>query len=153
MQWLGALVMVALVACGDDKGEPIAGDLTITYGDEVIAPTVGAAIPNEASGEDDPTKALVLIGTRGISCGTSLATTLRRGTYVSFPIDRAAGLQTPSVSVIRVDSNVANINGATGEVTIDAVGDRIIGSVTSDMQDPDIGTIAVTGTFDVIRCF
>ena len=150
MNRLGALAAIAAAACGGDNEEPIAGDVAIGYGDETITPTVGAALD---SGDGDPNKALVVIGTRGVSCETTNASNLRKGTYLTFTIDRVVGSQSPFVSVIRIDSGSAHLNGSAGQVTIDAIEDRVTGSVVVDTSDAEIGAISAAGTFDVVRCF
>lgn len=143
------LGLAAVPACGAEDGEPIGGDVTITVGDEVIEPTVGAALPDD----QDPTKALIVVGTRDISCATTITTPLKRGTYLMFSIDPAVGMQTVFTSVIRVESSGSHLNGSSGEVTIDSVEDRVTGSVTFDTTDDEVGPITAAGTFDVLRCF
>lgn len=146
---LATAATATLGACGTEAGEPIGGDVTITVGDEVIEPTVGAALPDD----EDPTKAMIVVGTRDISCATTITSPLKRGTYLMFTIAPEAGMQTVFTSVIRVESSGSHLNGSTGEVTIDGVGDRVTGSVTFDTTDDEVGPITAAGTFDVVRCF
>jgi hypothetical protein len=143
------LVMVLLAACGSEEGEPIEGTVAIDYGGVPIAPSVGAAIPDP---DGDPDKALVIIGTRDVSCETRLETPLKRGTYLTFAVDRAPGTQAPFVAVIRVETGGAHLNGSAGEVIIDGIDGRVTGSLTFDTVDDEIGAITATGTFDVIDC-
>ncbi len=147
-----ALGFVCLIACGGEDGLPIAGDLVFTVGDDVIIPTVGAAIPDR-----DPTKVLVVIGTRDISCQTNLESPLRKGTYVTLVIDPVVGAQaTAQVTVVRVDSSGTLFNGNTDEVLIDQVDGRVAGTLdfmTTDETDLGIVDLAATGTFDVESCF
>ena len=42
---------------------------------------------------------------------------------------------------------------ARGSIVIDAVEPRVTGRVTFTTTDDEIGTISVTGSFDVVRCF
>jgi len=42
---------------------------------------------------------------------------------------------------------------ASGTVTIDTVMPRVTGSLTFMTTDQDVGTIAVSGNFDIKRCF
>ena len=147
---LGAIAAIAAAACGADDEEPLGGDITIAYGDETITPSVGAAVD---SGDGDPAKALIVIGTRGVSCATTNASNLRKGTFLTFTIDRMIGAQSPIVSVIRIDSSSAHVNGSAGQVTIAAIEDRVTGTVVLDTSDDEIGAIAASGMFDVVRCF
>ena len=145
-----ALALVVLAACGGDSGEPIEGDISIDYGGETVAMDVGAAIPDHDADGNPVTR--VLLGTRDISCSTTIQTPLKRGTYVTFPIDRTPGMQMPFVSVIRVEAGGAHLNGTTGTVTIDVIDDQVHGSVMSTTTDADVGDIVTTGTFAVIDC-
>ena len=146
-----ALGCVCLIACGGQDGLPIGGDLTFTVGGEAVTPTVGAAIPDREMG-----KALVVIGTRDISCETNLQSPLRKGTYVTLVIDPAVGPQIMAqVTVIRVDSSGTLFNGNTDEVVIDQAEGRIGGTLdfmTTDETDAGIVDLAATGTFDVENC-
>jgi len=160
MRRLGVFA-VLLAACGggDDEGEPIDGDLVIMLGDAVIDPSVGAAIEacvDTNCNETDPTKMLVVIGTRDISCESTVQSALKQGTYLTFTVDRVPATQSAFVSVIRVVPGGAHLNGSSGDVVIDAVDDRVTGSLTFDTEDDDDGVIlpiTAAGTFDVIRCF
>jgi hypothetical protein len=144
-------LVLCLVACGSEDGLPISGDVTLSVGDEVIAPTVGAVIR-----DTDPDKALIVIGTRDISCQTNLQSPLRKGTYAMLVIDRAAGTQpTAQVTVIRVSSSGTLFNGAPNEVTIDQFDNPVTGSVefsTVDETDDGSTTLTVSGTFEVDNC-
>ena len=149
---IAALVAILCGACGNgDSGEAIGGTVTITVGTESVAPDVGAVIP-----DPDPantSKAIVILGTRDISCATELDTRLGKGVYLSFTIDRAPATQMGFVSVIRVEAAGAHLNGSTGDIVIDAVTDRVTGSVMFDTVDADGTAISAEGTFDAIRCF
>jgi hypothetical protein len=141
-----ALVFVA--ACGTAAGAPIAGTITIDVGGDLIAPTVGAAVPDNGN-------VFVLLGTRDIDCDTTLEDQLQRGVYLSFVIGPEAGAQTPFVSVIRVVPGGTHLNGSTGDVVIDALDGRVTGSLANfATTDADEGIeISASGTFDVAACF
>ncbi len=143
---------LALVACGSQDGLAIGGDLVVGIGDEAVTPTVGAAIR-----DTDPDRALIVVGTRDISCDTDLQSPLRKGTYAMIVIDRVAGLQpTAQVTVIRVSSSGTLFNGGPDEVAIDQVEGSITGSVDfSITDDTDDGSteLSVAGTFEVENCF
>jgi hypothetical protein len=145
------VLLALLAACGGADGLEISGDIALTVGMDTITPTVGAAIR-----DTDPTKALIVIGTRDISCDTKLESPLRKGTYVTMVIDRAAGTQTAAtITVVRVESSGTLFNGDTGEVVIDVFEDRVVGSVnfmTQDQTDEVITDLAAVGTFDVTNC-
>jgi hypothetical protein len=139
---------VLVAACGTTAGEPITGTIAIDVGGEIIAPTVGAAVPDNGN-------VFVLLGTRDIDCDTTLEDQLKRGTYLSFVIAPEAGAQTPFVSVIRVVPGGTHLNGSTGDVVIDALAGRVTGSLAGfSTADPDEGiAISASGTFDVAACF
>jgi hypothetical protein len=140
---------LGLAACGAEDGLAISGDLAFTVGAETITPTVGAVIA-----DSDPDKVLVVIGTRDISCSTKLESPLRKGTYVAMVIDpMILGPQAEAlVTVIRVESSATLFDSATSEVTIDAVQDRLTGSVNFMIQDETEEVITATGSFDVANC-
>jgi hypothetical protein len=142
----------ALVACGSQDGLAIGGDVVIGIGDEAVTPTVGAAIR-----DTDPDRALIVVGTRDISCDTDLQSPLRKGTYAMIVIDRMAAIQpTAQVTVIRVSSSGTLFNGGPDEVTVDQVEGSITGSVDFTITDEtDEGSLALTvaGAFEVENCF
>lgn len=146
-------LLLALVACGSQDGLAIGGDLVVGIGDEAVTPTVGAAIR-----DTNPDRALIVVGTRDISCETDLQSPLRKGTYAMIVIDRAITQrpQSAQVTVIRVTSSGTLFNGGPDEVVIDQVEGSITGSVDFSITD-DIdegGTeLSVAGTFDVENCF
>lgn len=140
------VVLAACAACGGTEGEPIGGTIAIAFEGATITPTVGAAIADDGN-------AYIVIGTRDISCATTIQSQLKRGTYLAFSVEVATGMHAPFVSVIRVEASGTHLNGAEGVVTLDAVDGRIAGSVMVEASDAEIGAITVEGTFDVVRCF
>ena len=151
-----AVLGVLVAGCnGGASGEPSGGTVSIVVGDKTIAPTVGAAIELVSSppSPDDATKAMVILGTSGISCATDLNSRLDAGTYLTFNIPRAAMTLMGFVSVIRVDGSSAHLNATTGDIVIDAIDPRVAGTVSFTTTDDQVGTISASGTFDVIRCF
>lgn len=148
---LRLLLLGSLAACGVESGLSIGGDLTLMVGGETVTPTVGAVIADA-----DPEKVMIVIGTRDISCETTLESPLRKGTYVAIVIDPVAGTQPEAqVTVIRVASSGTLFNGAAGEVVIDEVGARIAGSLdfaTQDQMDDVVTDLSAIGSFDVVNC-
>lgn len=148
---MSRLLLLALVACGSEDGLAIGGDLVVGIGDEAVTPTVGAAIR-----DTDPDRALIIVGTRDISCETDLQSPLRKGTYAMIVIDRVASMQPAQVTVIRVTSSGTLFNGGIDEVVIDQVEGSIAGSVdfsTTDDTDDGGTELSVAGTFEVENCF
>ena len=152
MSRLAVLLGFALVACGSQDGLAIGGDVVIGSGDEAVTPTVGAAIR-----DTDPDRALIVVGTRDISCDTDLQSPLRKGTYAMIVIDRVAGTQPAAqVTVIRVSSSGTLFNGDVDEVVIDQVEGSITGSLdftTTDETDDGAIELTVAGAFEVENCF
>jgi hypothetical protein len=146
-----ALLSLCLIACGSEDGLAIGGDVVLGVGDETITPTVGAVIR-----DTDPDRALVLVGTRDVSCDTTLQSPLRKGTYAMIVIDREAGMQPAAqVTVIRVTSSGTLFNGGADEVTIDQVEGTVTGSVdftTTDETDDGTIELSVSGSFEVTNC-
>jgi hypothetical protein len=57
------------------------------------------------------------------------------------------------ITVERDTGNHSSSNSTTGTITIDAVSPRVTGSLSFQTTDDMVGTISVTGGFDVKRCF
>ena len=144
------IALLLLVGCGD-SGEPLKGDITVQYGDESPDLKVGTVIADES----EPGNMLVQIGTEEVDCDTRLDSLFGTpvGTFVFFSVAQAAGTYMPFVSVGHRAGNSTSVNISDGEVTIDAVEPRVTGSLTFDTTDDEVGTISVSGTFDVFRCF
>ena len=139
-----------LAACGDEGGEPMGGTLAIDWGEDHVVPTIGTTFEDP----DDPTQMYVLVGTSsGLDCGTDLQSSIDKGTYVMFGADRTApGATTTLVTVVRVEPGSAQFRGTSSPITIDAIGERVTGSLTMEYADDEVGRIAASGTFDVINC-
>ena len=154
-RWVVAFI-VAAAACGGSgsspDGEPIDGTITLTYGTETVVPVVGAAIENTQS---DMPQMLVILGTAGLDCETTLESSLLAGYYVGFTADRTQpGAYTQTVAVIHVADDIGDRNASTGSVVIETIDDdRVVGNLQMNTTDAEVGTIATSGTFDVIRCF
>lgn len=140
-----------MIGCGGDEGEPMEGSLQILVGNDAVTPSVGAALSNP----EVPGEMVVLMGTNEVSCSTDLYDEPpQSGTFVMFSTEIATlGPRDTGISVIRLSRSSSSLNSTDGTVTIDAVGERVTGSVVFDTTDDEVGTIAVTGTFDVLKCF
>lgn len=144
-----------MAACGP-SGEPMKGSVEFTYGTSKPKLQFGAAVASK----DNPGQMVVQMGDDNLDCGTDLADTgitfnPPQGTYVYFLVDATTpGTDANAfVSVQRSSSNSVSINEASGSVTIDTVMPRVTGSLTMMTTDMDIGDIAVSGNFDIKRCF
>lgn len=138
---------------GGGGGEPITGTIAMQYGDSSPALVVGSAIQHSVA-----TDMLVQIGSDNVDCDTNLddieGFDFPKGSFVYFGVAKTPGSHpTAGVTVMKSTSDMVNINSSSGMVTIDAVGDRVTGNVTFTTTDSDVGTISVSGTFDVLRCF
>jgi hypothetical protein len=150
----GALIALLLIGCGGTSGEPMQGDVTVHYGSSTPKMVVGTAV--EAM--DEPGKMLVQFGTDDVDCDSYLDVFLDfsvpHGTFVYFVVDQTPGVHAQAeVSTMKSTSSHIGINSTSGLVTIDAVDPRVTGSVTFTTTDEDVGEIAVSGSFDVKRCF
>jgi hypothetical protein len=144
------IALLLLVGCGD-SGEPLKGDIAIQYGADSPDLKVGTVIEDES----DPGKMLVQIGTDEVDCDTRLDSLfgVPVGTFVFFSVDQAPGTYMTFVQAAQRVGNSTSVNISDGEVIIDAVEPRVTGSLTFDTTNEEVGTISVSGTFDVFRCF
>jgi hypothetical protein len=147
------LVVLLAVGCGI-SGEPLEGDVAITYGGDMPDLAVGTAV----RATDDPTHMVVQLGSDNVDCDTYLDVFFDlggpKGTFVYFNIaDQPATYDSTSVYVNHTEGHSTNINGAQGAVTITAVEPRVTGTITVATTDDEIGEITVGGAFDVKRCF
>jgi hypothetical protein len=148
---VGVSGLCLAIGCGGGGGgEPITGTIAIDYGTEHITPSVGAAVEDP----QEPGQVYVIMGTTNVDCGTDLESdSPSNGTYVLFSIVPVVGAVSPFVSVLRIESQSFSSNSTSGDVMIDAVGERITGSLSNfSTTDDEVGTITAGGTFDVINC-
>jgi hypothetical protein len=147
------LGLATLAACGD-SGEPMKGDVVVTYGSSTPKMDVGTAVQDEES----PGKMLVQFGTDEVDCDSYLDVfldfDLPSGTFIYFSVDKMTGTYaSASVSAMKNTKNSTSINSTNGMVTITAVEPRVTGTVTFTTTDEEVGVISATGSFDVKRCF
>jgi len=145
--------LLLVIGCGA-SGEPMKGDVMFTYGTDHPKMAFGAAVQNK----DTPGEMLVQIGDDNVDCSTYLdAFSLGgpSGNFVYFSVDATTpGTQTAAaVSVEHSTGNNVSVNESDGSVTIDATTPRVTGSLTFTTTDTTVGDIAVSGNFDVKRCF
>jgi hypothetical protein len=141
-----------LIACGT-SGEPMSGDIAVTYGDEMPKMVVGAAVEDM----DTPGQMLVQMGDDNVDCDTYFGGLSfgNSGTFVYFSVD-ATTPGTQSDLYITVEHSTGrhvSSNSTEGTVTIETVSPRVTGSLTFQTTDNDVGSITVSGSFDVKRCF
>ena len=147
-------IVVCVAACGS-SGEPMKGDIMYTYGTGHPKMVVGAAVKNK----DTPTEMIVQLGDDNVDCSTDLSQLTLiggpSGTFVYFSVNATTPGTNASASISAQHSsgNNTNINEGTGSVTIDTIDTRVTGSLTFSTTDQTAGTIAVTGNFDVKKCF
>jgi hypothetical protein len=144
-----------LIGCGT-SGEPMKGDVMFAYGTSHPKMVVGAAVANK----DTAGEMVVQLGDDNVDCSTNLDQGLftiggPTGTFVYFSVSST----TPgtdanaSISVEHSTGRDTSINEAPGMVTIDTIDTRVTGSLTFMTTDDTVGPIAVSGNFDVKRCF
>ena len=148
------LPLTLLAACGT-SGEPMSGDVVFHYGTDTPMLVVGTAVmdTNQAG------NMLVQLGSDNVDCDTYLdvffSLDYPSGSFVYFSVDSMTpGTVTDAaISVAKSDNNHTSINLGSGSITIDAVSPRVTGSLTATLTDDTVGTIDVSGGFDVKRCF
>ena len=142
-----------MIGCGT-SGEPLTGDVALQYGTSMPKLVVGSAVTSA----DFPSMMLVQLGTDNVDCSTVLETggfNPPQGTFVFF--DAAEVVSGPNamteINVSVQSSTNISIDAGTGTVTIAAIDTRVSGSIDFTYTDDTVGTISVTGSFDVKRCF
>ena len=145
--------LLLLIGCGT-SGEPAKGDVMYTYGTDHPKMAFGAAIENK----DTPGEMLVQIGDDNVDCDTDLNSFGfggPSGNFVFFSVDATTPGAHPDAFVTVEHSTGRNtsLNESNGSVTIDTTMPRVTGSLTFMTTDSDVGEIAVSGNFDVKRCF
>lgn len=150
--WLCALA----IGCsgGSSGGEPQLGDATLQWGPSPKMMATGAAImdPKNAG------KMRIQLGADHVSCSTDLDKNLPpQGDYVYFSTAPATGADpNATVTVIHYAGSHINLDITGGQSQIDAVSDRVMGTITFSTTDSDAGTpdtVTMTGSFDVKKCF
>lgn len=145
---------LALAACGA-SGEPIEGDISISYGGDVFPFTVGAVVEDA----NTPGQMLVQLGTDEIDCDSNLDNLFSfnnpDGTFLFFSVLPEPGTYTDGfLSAMRSDNGSTQINASTGSVTITTVDGRVTGTVDEfSTTDDEVGEITASGSFDVLKCF
>jgi|SRR3569623_90137 len=148
----GLLVMVA--ACGT-SGEPMKGDIMYTYGSSHPKMVVGSAVEDKQT----PGQMLIQLGDDNVDCSTNLDNFVLIGgpigTFVYFSVNATTpGTDTSAtISAEQSSRNNTSINESSGTVTIDTIDTRVTGSLMFSTTDQDVGTISVSGNFDVKKCF
>ncbi|MDB4960465.1 MAG: hypothetical protein JWP01_464 [Myxococcales bacterium] len=109
--FLGAL------GCGI-SGEPLKGDITMTYGSSSPEMAVGAAVQTQ----DQPDQMLVQIGSDHVDCDEYLDVFLDfngpEGHFVYFNVDKVPGVHAQtSIDVKKTNGSSTSINGTIGMVT------------------------------------
>ena|SRR5687768_5263018 len=147
------LWLLFAIGCGGGAdGESLRGTVELQYGNDEPNLAVGAAIPNPENADD----MVIVLGTNDIDCRTTLFdldNTPPDGTFVLFSVDKQIEASTPAVIVMEVANMVETLDAGSGNVSITAIDERVEGNVSFATMDQTVGTIRVTGTFDVIRCF
>ncbi len=130
------------------------GDVAMTYGSARPDFVVGTAVQSE----DSPLHMLVQLGTDDVDCETYLDRLFSfdnpEGYFAYFTVLKEPGAYVDTtVAAMRDTGSDTHINLADGSVVIDAVDARVVGSLVFSTRDDEVGEIAVSGGFDVKRCF
>lgn len=145
--------LLLVIGCGS-SGEPMKGDVMFTYGTDHPKMAFGAAVQNK----DTPGEMVVQIGDDNVDCSTDLNSFGfggPAGNFVYFSVDATtpATVADATISVEHSTGNHVSINESNGTVVIEATTPRVTGNLTFMTTDQDVGDIAVSGNFDVKRCF
>jgi hypothetical protein len=149
-----AWLILFAIGCGTSGGgEPQHGTATLQYGSSNEPLTVGAAIADK----QDATMMYIELGSDHVTCSTDLingTTSPGAGRYADVDLPATPGTYPQAnVGVMNISANSINLDEASGSVTITSIDTRVMGSITFTTTDMTVGTIAVSGTFDVKKCF
>ena len=150
-----AFAIVLVTACGGNSGEPLRGDITLQYGSDRPKLVVGTAVTDTNTAG----RMLVQLGSDNVDCETYLDVFFSfdypSGSFVFFSVDSTQPGTSGSADVgfAKSAGDSTTINITTGSVTIDALSPRVTGTVTATTTDDEAGTLTVSGSFDVKRCF
>jgi hypothetical protein len=149
--WVWALAIAA--GCSSSGGgEPQMGDATIQYGTTPKMMATGSVIMDTKTAGN----MRIQLGTDNVTCSTDLdANEPPGGTYVYFSIPQT-GTTSAQVSVTLFDISGRNIsiNITSGSVMLTSPADgRVAGTLAFSTTDDKVGTITMTGAFDVKKCF
>jgi hypothetical protein len=146
--------LVLCIGCGT-SGEPIHGNIAVTYGTAMPKMVVGSAVTDKQTAGN----MVVQLGSDNVDCGTYLDEFLTlnnpSGVFVYFSVSATTPGSNANlfVNVEKSTGNNVNINSASGTVTIDSIDTRVMGSIDFTVTDMMVGTISVSGAFDVKKCF
>jgi hypothetical protein len=146
------------IGCGTSTpaGTPQNGNATLQYSGATSKLTAGSAIMDTNSGSSAPMM-LVQLGTDAVTCDVDLTgqTFPPQGKYVYFDVDPTTPMAytDATVGVVSSSSNNIDVAESSGMVTVTSIDTRVMGSVTFNDTTQEAGAIAVTGTFDVEKCF
>lgn len=145
------LALVGFTACGggsDGTGEPlIAGALTAHYDGVPFTPTNGFATLYNGSG-------LIMLGDGPIRCGTEDSNAPPRGDNAVFSVPLEVGTYgSVLVQLFHNDGDFEGLGSSTGVVNIVGVTEvSVAGDVAFAFTSTDGTSIAIDGTFEVLRC-
>jgi hypothetical protein len=157
--WLLALSLGGLAglgcssSSGSKPGEPQLGDVMITVSNDSPMLAAGAAIQDPGVAGNT----LIQLGTDAVDCTTNLSSTsysVGNGVFVSFSADKTTPGPVPNAFITVTRISGTNLDGTTanGTVTITSLGDRVQGSITFDDTSMYLGTVTMSGDFDVKNC-
>jgi hypothetical protein len=149
----GWLCVLAIAACSSGpSGEPAHGTATVMYGATSGKMVVGSAISDASM----PANMVVQLGNDNVSCGTNLDNEFPpQGLYAYFSVDKTTPgtAANADVTVVNASGNNINVELSSGMVTIDSIDTRVMGSIMFTVMSQTDGTISVSGSFDVKKCF
>ena len=146
---------LALAACGGTSGEPIEGDIAMSYGGDTFTFTVGAVVEDE----NTPGQMLDQLGTDELDCDSNLDNLFSfnnpEGTFLFFSVPAEPGTYADGfLSAMRSSNNSTHVNSSSGSVTITTVDGRVTGTVDEfSTTDDEVGEITAGGSFDGLKCF
>lgn len=145
------LSLAGLTACGggsDGAGEPlISGSLTAHYDGVPFTPINGVATIYNGGG-------LIMLGDGPIHCGTEDSNTPPRGDNAVFSVPLTVGSYgSVLVQLFHNDGNFEGLGSSTGVVNIVGVTETsVAGDIAFAFTSTDGTSVAIDGTFEVIRC-
>lgn len=154
------LLGAAIAACGPN-GEPMHGTATVSGYGASAHMVVGAVVRDQSSAGS----MLVQMGSDNVDCNTDLRSIAMvpqfpSGTFVFFSASDSMvtnGTVSISTSVVHngdVDGSNAQFESDGGaDVSITSIGSRVVGTIDFVHDNSTVGSVVVSGSFEVKKCY
>lgn len=150
-----AWILLCAVGCGSSGGggEPQLGDAMVVNAGKTVMLATGSAIQDSM----DSTKMDIQLGSDHVTCTSDIYNKFPgQGTFVYLSVDKTTpgSNAMQEIDIITDAGNNINIVGGPGTATVASIDTRVMGNLSFTYTDTQTSTtIAVSGNFDVKKCF